>query len=166
MAELAAWPSMHGEDVTWDGTAIPVRLREGLRLFRVKFAGDSAQGARALGLPDCGHATPTALAIGPNDWLLIHPDAEAGATATGIAAAGGYAIEVSDALIVLDLDDAGQIVSRLTGLDSESFGPGRTTRTRMAGIAVVLTGLVAGGVRMIFDTSYARQMRRYLDLAA
>jgi heterotetrameric sarcosine oxidase gamma subunit len=157
---------MHGGNVTWDGTAIPVHLREGLRLFRVKFAGDAAQGAKALSLPDSGHATPTALAIGPQDWLLIHPDAEAGATAAAIAVAGGYAIEVSDALIVLDCDNADQMLGRLTGLDVACFGPGRTGRTRLAGIAVVLTGLDVGGVRMIFDRSYARHMRRYLDLAA
>ncbi len=166
MADLAAWPSMHGSEVTWDGAAIAARPVEGFRLFRVKFAGESEEGAKALGLPDCGHATPSALAIGPGDWLLIHPEADADAAAARVTTAGGYAIEVSDALIVLDLKDATQVLSRLTGLGIACFEPGRTARTRLAGIAVVLAGLDMGGVRMIFDRSYARHMRRYLDLAA
>lgn len=166
MAELAAWPSLHGEDVTWEGAAIPACPCEGLRLFRVKFAGDGTQGARTLGLPGCGHATPTALAIGPNDWLLMHPQADADAAASAVAAAAGYAIEVSDALIVLALGDASPIMSRLTGLDVACFSPGRTASMRLAGLAVVLAGLETGGVRMIFDRSYARHMSRYLELAA
>ena len=165
MAELAAWPVVPIEDVSWEGTPVPARLCEGWCLFRVRVLDGDMPHAQACGLPECGAATPNALGIGPGDWLLLYPEAARDAAETEIAAAAGYAVEVSDALIILDLHAAAAPISRLTGLEDASFAPGRVARTKLAGIPVILTGLDERTVRMIFDISYARHMRRYLDLA-
>jgi heterotetrameric sarcosine oxidase gamma subunit len=165
MAELAAWPIIEGRAVSWESAAIAARRCEGLGLLRVKFLESRAAGAEALGLPASGDATVGALGIAPCDWLLFHPESEHEACAARVRDAGGYAVDLSDALIVLDLDGAAETVSRLTGIDRARFAQGKAARTRLAGIAVVLTGMGEGDVRMIFDRSYAHHLRRYWDVA-
>lgn len=163
MAELASWPVIDGGTVSWDGAALGARRCEGLGLLRVKFLASDAERAMALGLPGCGVASERALCMAPSDWLLIHPEGEHAAVTARVQAAGGYAVDLSDALVVVDLDDAAAAISRLTGLESARLAQGRAARTKLAGIAVVLTGLREEGVRMIFDRSYAHHLRRYWD---
>ncbi|WP_397583535.1 hypothetical protein [Sphingorhabdus sp.] len=110
-------------------------------------------------------ATSSAVAIGPGDWLIFCPEEQRENVLAKIALSQGYAVETSDALVMLDLGDAAEILSGLTGLNVESFGSGRATRTKLAGIGVILTTADDGSLRMIFDISYARHMRRFLEYA-
>jgi sarcosine oxidase gamma subunit len=105
------------------------------------------------------------LGIGPGDWLLFCPEADAPTLKARISAVPGcYAAEQGDALTFLDLGDAVDLIVRLTGLRADALAPGRTARTRIAGIAAIFHG-TDDGVRMLFDRSYQRHVRDWLDAA-
>jgi heterotetrameric sarcosine oxidase gamma subunit len=153
-------------DVDWCGCAIPISPVTDWCAFRVKCNKHIPAVASALTLPDSGHATATALAIGPGDWLMTAAAAERDALASRIAAVPrAYGVDVSDALVMLDLGAAAILMTRLTGIDSAQFGNGRVARTRFAGIPVILTTTGDTGIRMMFDISYARHMRSFLEFA-
>jgi heterotetrameric sarcosine oxidase gamma subunit len=112
-----------------------------------------------------GLATSSAIALGPGDWLILSPETDREIALAKIAASQGYAVELSDALVMLELDDAATTLSELTGINAETFGSGRSARTKLAGIGVILTTAANGNVRMIFDVSYARHVRKFLECA-
>ncbi|RVT40280.1 hypothetical protein [Sphingobium algorifonticola] len=153
----------------WSGTSIRVTPRHGLSAIRLKATKRGRTLAVDLGLPATGGATEDAIWIGPDEWLLLARPAEEGAIVARLAAqqAQGacYWSAIGDGLVILDLGEAGGLVSQLTGLPQASFALGRAARTRVAGIAVLFAGM-SWGTRMIFDRMYDRHIRRWLDAAA
>lgn len=165
MHDLAATRTDLAAEVDWSGCRVPVHPLTDCCAWHVKAGAQAAAVAAQLALPASGRATAQALAIGPGDWLMIATASEMSALAAMIMAVpGAYAVDVSDALLVLDVGAAGPLMARLTGVEEARFGDGHVARTRLANVPVIFT-TSCGRVRMILDVSHARHMRAFLEIA-
>lgn len=167
MADFA--PALYASPaIAWSEAAIPCRPLAGISLFRLKSSRRGERLVRELSLPGVGQASSTAAWVGAGEWLLFARDEERGDLIRRLeeqrVAAAAYWAELSDALLVLECDCDAALVSRLMGLPEPALAEGRAARTRVAGVAVLFIRTEAG-MRMIFERSYDRHLRAWLDRA-
>lgn len=168
MADLAFGRQDASAEPDWSGAGIPFRPRQGFRLFRVK-ASKRGEGLSArFGLPGVGEASQRAAWVGAAEWLLLVP-ADEGSEMIGRleeerVAGRAYWAELSDGLLCLESDHPAALIAELTGLPEAALAVGHSARTHMAGMAVLFIGTEAG-ISMIFERSYQRHLRAWLDRA-
>jgi heterotetrameric sarcosine oxidase gamma subunit len=168
MHDLAQIVHARTSAVDWSGCAIAAVPVRDLALFHVRIGRNGAAAVAALGLPDATRATDDAIWIGPSEWLVTCPRAEATETSIRIEAAldggAGWMAEISDRIVALDVADA-LTWSHLTGLSVGALSEGRTARTRLGDVAITLVGLAGGSTRLLIDRSYEQYLRGWLDRA-
>jgi heterotetrameric sarcosine oxidase gamma subunit len=134
------------------------------------------QAALELTLPAApNHAVgidPAILWLGPRAWVAITGDVDAaGALAARIAtqmrAAGGHAVELSDAHQSLRITGPGASTLLAQGcaldFDGASFGAGRATRTAIARMPAILHRTAAEAFLLHVDRSLASALWDWLD---
>lgn len=165
-----------------------VRLRADLELHTVaprtwlrlqlgpqELAGAASILVRGCALPvvpgtTAGH-DPLIRWLAPNGWLLESAgDAPALVADARAALAGRLAslVDVSDSLVAFELHGAAcrELLARGTALEPAAFAPGRTTRTRIANLAVLVRPLAPEAVELVVDRSLARYFHDWLVDAA
>lgn len=160
LAELTYDPA---SEVDWSECPLVDGRIDGWIAFRAKRT-DRAPGPATLPLP--GTVSNGVIGIAPGDWLVLGaPETRTVLSAT-IATAGAVATEVSDALLTLDCGDRHAVFAQLTGIDPACFSAGHAAMTKLAGIPVLLTtDEQETRLQLIFDASYDRHMRDYLNKA-
>lgn len=132
-------------------------------------------GAAGLGLPTrigvrSAEGGRTALCLGPDEWLVEAPVAEAGALLAALAGieAPHSAVEVSDREITYALEGPAVLDLLATGcpLDLGAMPVGGGTRTVFDSAQVVLTREAEDRFHLTVWRSFAPHVRALLDIAA
>lgn len=171
MAETILPIKIGAREVDWAGARISARRVSDVCLFRLKQTKrDQEAAAPPLAmLPGVGASTELAAWLGPGEWLLFCSTSNRRELAEGLCAVQdegrGYWTELSDALTVLSLDADTPIIAELTGLPLASLGPCRAARTRAAAIAMLFVVGADRRTLMIFESTFDRHVRAWLNVA-
>lgn len=164
---LAAEPALPaGDTPIAPGTVLRVRGPRAMVRLQIPRRMIPDAGALRVGsttLPSvpgrCTIGDPAALWLAPDGWLLVSESQDGAALVAEIRRdCGGpavAAIDVSDSLVVLELDGprTRELLARGTSvdLDDESLAHGRCTRLRFAQLPVIVRPRDAGRVELIVD---------------
>ena len=168
------------ENFASDGRVALRRAPDGVRL--IVRGGDAAIGgigeAFGVALPAtpcraAERAARAALWLGPDEWLLLAPDANADVLAATLeAAAGGEPVSIVDVShrqlgFELDGPDAATLLNAGCPLDlhAEAFAPGACTRTLFDKAEIVLWRRSAPGFRLEVARSFADYLVGMLEIA-
>ena len=99
--------------------------------------------------------------LGPEQWLVTHPDArdDYEARRDAAIAAGGALFDVSDARVAIPA--GADALAKGCGLDFERFPPGDCRATLLARVAVVILREETGFL-VLAPRSYAESLRSWL----
>lgn len=160
-----------------DGSSLavlPPRTLVRLQLARrraVEAAGVRIRGTPLPTVPGAAAGDdPAALWLAPDGWLLISdtlaPAELAREARHALDGRTGAAVDVSDALVTLELSGPGMraLLARSTGLEltEEALAPGRCTRTRFAQLAVILRPRASDRVEILVDRGPAHWLCEWL----
>jgi sarcosine oxidase, subunit gamma len=141
--------------------------------LRVPLA-DAPRAAAAMDLPNTplrwSGSDPSALWIGPDEWLLVSDSRSAEEMVARcqdlLRDVLHAATDLSDALacILLEGSNAHQLLAMGSGVDFDSsvFTPGQCVRTRIAKLAVVIRAIDREQFEMFLDRSVSRYFLEYL----
>ncbi len=150
---------------TWDvGAPVPIGLEDFLGVSWPLETGDVA----------AGRASRTAMCVAPGDWLVLGQERERTAAVTelhtALAASSYRATDVSQLLLRMQVggDAACAVLAKgcSLDLDTRAFGVGRATRTRLAGIPVVVWRVGNDAFECLLTRSYGEYFQAWLDDAA
>lgn len=148
---------------TWDARAVPAEPLQSV-----------TGGAWPLSAGGCARDRVDIICVGPGDWLLLTGiEAHAALLRDLQAACAGTvfrATDVSAALsrIRVEGPQTRQLLSQACAVDlhPDVFGAGRATRTRFAGMAVILRCLQPTQFECIVTRSLGQYCRAWLERAA
>ncbi|MBU3670937.1 MAG: hypothetical protein FGM43_00210 [Sinobacteraceae bacterium] len=172
---LAAEPALPaGDTPIAPGTVLRVRGPRALVRLQIPRRMIPDAGAMRVGstiLPStpgrCTIGDPAALWLAPDGWLLVSESRDGASLVTEIRRDCGEpsvaAIDVSDSLVVLELDGprTRELLARGTSVElaDETLVHGRCTRLRFAQLPVILRPRDAGRVELIVDRGPAAWLR-------
>jgi heterotetrameric sarcosine oxidase gamma subunit len=110
------------------------------------------------------HGQWTSYWVGPQQWLITHPQREDyEAQRDKLIAAGGALFDVSDARVALRA--GAEALAKGCGVDFDpvAFPPGECRSTQLARVAVLIAR-EESGFRLFAPRSYAQSLRRWLAL--
>jgi sarcosine oxidase subunit gamma len=148
---------------TWDSQAVAPSLVES----SLGVEWPLVAGAVASGRADV-------ICIGPTDWLVMTAEPGAGALlkllAESFAGSSFRATDVSSALTRVEVDgpEARDVLAKACALDlhHSCFGPGRSARTRFAGMPVIVRCVRSTAFECVVATSYWEYLVSWLRDAA
>lgn len=152
-----------------------VEVRVGPALARFVVQGDAAGNAFGVALPTepCRAAVAgdrAALWLGPEEWLLLAPDAQAPEVVAALVGAAPSVVEVSDAWVSLLVEGPGaaRLLSAGCPLDlhANAFPVGMATRTVLGSVGILLWRRGDTAWHLEVGRSYAAHARAFLAEAA